>query len=90
MEATGNRWLILQSVSLARLQELSQEPTFMAELVKLQAPCERYMCRESCSQVRMRVLKKGRHFGMDFGASARRCQYTAADLGSGLRLKDRR
>ena len=48
MEATGNHWLILQSVSLARLQELSQEPTFMAELVKLQAPRERYMCRESC------------------------------------------
>jgi len=63
VEATGNHWLILQSVSLARLQELSQEPTFMAELVKLQAPRERYMCRESCSQVRMRVLKKGRHFG---------------------------
>jgi len=60
----------------------------MAELAKSQALRERYMCRESwfASQHARGALKPVAYFGMDFGASARRCLYTPAYLGSGRRL----
>jgi glycogen phosphorylase len=70
-EATGNPWLILQSVSLARLRALSQEPAFMAELTNLQALRERYMRRDSWFSIQHRrsALNPVAYFSMEFGLS---------------------
>ncbi len=70
-EATGNPWLILQTVSRARLDELARDQAFMAELRRLQESRERYLQRESWfSTVGGAVaLKPVAYFSMEFGLS---------------------
>lgn len=70
-EATGNPWLILQSVSLARLEELARDHDFMTELQRLQESRERdlqqelwYTAVHSAS-----ALKPVAYFSMEFGLS---------------------
>src|SRR5215472_15854079 len=42
-EATGNPWLIVQSVSLQRLETLSHDRAFMVELNNLRESREQYL-----------------------------------------------
>jgi starch phosphorylase len=70
-EATGNPWLILQSVSLARLEELTQDIAFMQELRRLQESRKRYLERPSWFYDRYgaHALKPVAYFSMEFGLS---------------------
>ena len=70
-EASGNPWLILQSVSLPRLEELARDRAFMTELQRLQESRERYLRRQSWfTTVHGRdALKPVAYFSMEFGLS---------------------
>lgn len=70
-EATGNPWLILQSVSAARLEELAQDRDFMAELGRLRESRARYLRRESWFRREhgSEALKPVAYFSMEFGLS---------------------
>lgn len=70
-EATGNPWLIVQSVSLARLEELSRDPTFTQELRHLTESRERYSRRQAwfTSAHGSRALKPVAYFSVEFGLS---------------------
>ncbi len=70
-EATGNPWLILQSVSLARLEDLVRDSAFMTELQRLQESRERYLRRPSWFSTAYgpNALKPVAYFSMEFGLS---------------------
>jgi starch phosphorylase len=70
-EATGSPWLILQSVSLARLEELTRDRTFMTELQRLQESRARYLRRQSWFATAHGAdeLKPVAYFSMEFGLS---------------------
>lgn len=70
-ETTGNPWLILQSVSLSRLEELSRDQSFMEELRRLRESRQQYLGPESWfTRVHGRSgLKPVAYFSMEFGLS---------------------
>jgi starch phosphorylase len=70
-EATGNPWLILQSVSTRRLEELARDEIFMAELRRLQQSRARYLERDAWFRSRHggAGLKPVAYFSMEFGLS---------------------
>ena len=70
-EATGNPWLIVQSVSLPRLQELSRDRAFMSELRRLTQSRERYSQRATWFATAHggSALKPVAYFSMEFGLS---------------------
>jgi len=64
-EATGNPWLILQSVSLPRLEELARDPAFMTELQRLQES------RELCLPKTLSGMTRARPYGNGSGRWSR-------------------
>ncbi|HLH78614.1 MAG TPA: alpha-glucan family phosphorylase [Candidatus Binataceae bacterium] len=70
-EATGNPWLILQSVSLARLEGLARDSTFMAELRRLQESRADFARRQLWFTTThgAEQLKPVAYFSMEFGLS---------------------
>jgi starch phosphorylase len=70
-EATGNPWLILQSLSTPRLEELARDETFVAELRLLLESRAQYLTREAWFSTAHRgaALKPVAYFSMEFGLS---------------------
>jgi glycogen phosphorylase len=70
-EATGNPWLIVQSVSSARLAELARDEAFMQELRNLRESREQYLQGEAwfTSVHGASALKPVAYFSMEFGLS---------------------
>lgn len=70
-EATGNPWLILQSVSAARLRQLAQDRQFMEDLGRSARSREQYLQRESWfTHVHgTSGLHPVAYFSMEFGLS---------------------
>jgi glycogen phosphorylase len=70
-QATGNPWLILQNVSLTRLEELTHDRDFMAELPLLRESRGRYLGRKSWFATAHGADALGlvAYFSMEFGLS---------------------
>jgi len=70
-EATGNPWLILQSVSLARLERLARDESFMEELRQLQSSRDVYLHRQPAldTAAERDALGTVAYFSMEFGLS---------------------
>ena len=70
-EAAGNPWLILQSLSLARLEQLASDKSFLAELHRLREARENYLRGRPWFKAAHggNSLKMVAYFSMEFGLS---------------------
>jgi starch phosphorylase len=70
-EATGNPWLILQSVSVRRLEQLARDDGFMNELSRLRNSREAYLRRRPWFDANheQSALNTVAYFSMEFGLS---------------------
>jgi glycogen phosphorylase len=99
-QATGNPWLILQSVPGQRLAQLAQDQTFMAQLLRIREARGRYLTRSQWFNTVYGAegLKPIAYFSLEFGLSEALPIYagglgilagdhlkTASDLGVPLR-----
>jgi glycogen phosphorylase len=70
-EATGNPWLILQSISVPRLEQLAQDAPFLVELQQLQESRQTYINRRSwfATVHGESPLSRVAYFSLEFGLS---------------------